>query len=52
MIKIEEFTQLKAFARVDALMLTALWTVSFVCVTMIGAGVVGNLLSMATPFFI
>lgn len=52
MIKIEEFMQLKAFARVDALMLTALWTVSFICVTMIGAGVVGNLLAMATPFFI
>lgn len=52
MIKIEEFMQLKAFARVDALMLTALWTVSFVCVMMLGAGVVGNLLAMATPFFI
>ena len=52
MIKIEEFMQLKAFARVDALLLTALWTVSFACVTMIGAGTMGNLLALATPFFI
>ena len=52
MIKIEEFMQLKAFARVDALLLTLLWTVSFACVTMIGAGTMGNLLAMATPFFI
>lgn len=52
MIKIEEFMQLKAFARMDALLLTALWTVSFACVTMIGAGTMGNLLALATPFFI
>lgn len=53
MIRLEDFMQLKAFARVDALMLTLLWTASFACVVMFpAAGLLGNLLAMATPFFV
>lgn len=52
MIKLENFIQLKAFARQDALMLSLLWTASFACVTLVNAGALGNLLALATPFFI
>ena len=52
MIRIENFIQLKAFARQDALMLSLLWTASFACVTLVNAGALGNLLALATPFFI
>lgn len=51
MIRIEDFVQLKAFARVDALLLALLWTASFACVMMGRAGLLGNLLALATPFF-
>lgn len=52
MIRIEDFLQLKAFARQDALILSAVWTVSFLCVTMAAAGTLGNLLAIATPFVV
>lgn len=52
MIKLENFMQLKAFARQDALMLSLLWAVSFACVTIVKAGAFGNLLALATPFII
>ncbi len=52
MIRIEDFMQLKAFARQDALMLALLWTASFACVTMIPAGALSNLLALATPFLV
>lgn len=52
MIRIEDFLQLKAFARQDALILAAVWTASFLCATMAGAGVLGNLLAIATPFLV
>ena len=52
MIRIEDFLQLKAFARQDAMILAAMWTVSFLCVTMAGAGALGNLLAIATPFLV
>lgn len=50
MIRIENFIQLKAFARQDALAVSLLWTVSFACITMLPAGALGNLLAIATPF--
>lgn len=52
MIRIENFIQLKAFARQDAFVLSLLWIVSFACVTVVQAGPLGNLLTLATPFFI
>ena len=52
MIRIEDFLQLKAFARQDALILSAVWTASFLCVTMAAAGALGNLLAIATPFVV
>lgn len=52
MIRIENFIQLKAFARQDALFLSLIWIVSFACITLVPAGALGNLLAIATPFFI
>ena len=52
MIRLENFIQLKAFARQDALLLTLLWTVSFLCIMTAQAGALGNLLALATPFFV
>ena len=52
MIRLEDFIQLKAFARQDALMLSVLWIASFACVTFVQAGLLGNLLALATPFLI
>ncbi len=52
MVRIEDFMQLKAFARQDALMLALLWTASFACFMMLNAGALGNLLALATPFFV
>lgn len=44
--------QLKAFARQDGMMLAVLWIASFACMTVIPAGAFGNLLALATPFFV
>ena len=52
MIKIENFIQLKAFARQDALILSLLWIASFACVVMVPAGALGNLFALATPFIV
>lgn len=52
MIKIENFIQLKAFARIDGLITSLLWIASFACMTIVPAGALGNLLALATPFFI
>lgn len=52
MIRIENFIQLKAFARQDALILSLLWIASFACVVMVPAGALGNLLALATPFIV
>lgn len=52
MIKIENFIQLKAFARQDALILSLLWIASFACVVTVPAGALGNLFALATPFIV
>ena len=52
MIRIENFIQLKAFARQDAFVLSIIWIASFACITVVPAGVLGNLLALATPFII
>ena len=52
MIRIENFIQLKAFARQDAIILSLLWTASFACITLVPAGALGNILAIATPFII
>ena len=36
MATIQEYEQLKAFARIDGLLVAALWTVSFLCVMKMG----------------
>lgn len=52
MIRIENFIQLKAFARQDAMILALVWTISFASIMLIGAGALGNLLAIATPFVV
>lgn len=52
MIKIESLIQLKAFARQDGALLSLLWIASFACVLQIPQSQLGNLLAIATPFFI
>lgn len=52
MIRIEDFMQLKAFARQDGMALAALWIASFACMTVLPAGALGNLLALATPFLV
>ena len=52
MIRIETLVQLKAFARQDALLLALVWTASFACMTIVQAGIIGNLLALATPFVV
>ena len=52
MIKIEDFLQLKAFARQDGALLALLWTVSFAATVYLPASGLGNLLAIATPFFV
>ena len=52
MIRIEDFMQLKAFARQDGMMLAALWIASFACITMAHAGILSNILALATPLLV
>lgn len=52
MINVVNLIQLKAFARQDALLLALLWAASFACIMMLQAGLVGNLLALATPFLV
>lgn len=46
----QEFAQLKAFARQDALLLAALWIASFALIVMSPQSMLGALLAFATPF--
>lgn len=43
------FAQLKAYARLDALWLTALWLASFVWITRVPQSMVGSFLVLSTP---
>lgn len=52
MINVVNLIQLKAFARQDALLLALLWAASFACIMLLQAGLVGNLLALATPFLL
>lgn len=42
-------TQVKAFARVDALYMLLLWTVSFLCTALWSQSGLGNIMSLCTP---
>lgn len=48
MINVAHLVQLKAFARQDALLLALLWAASFACIVMLNAGLIGNILALAT----
>lgn len=52
MINVAHLVQLKAFARQDALLLALLWAASFACIVMLNAGLIGNILALATPFLV
>ena len=52
MIKIEDFIQVKAFARQDGAFLALLWTLSFAAMMFMPESTIGNLLALATPFFV
>lgn len=52
MIKLENFIQLKAFARQDGALLSLLWIVSFAATIYAPQTPIGNILALATPFFI
>lgn len=52
MIKIEDLRQLKAFARQDGFFLSLMWLASFAFVIASPGSLTGNLLAIATPFFV
>lgn len=52
MINVQDLIQLKAFARQDGALTALLWTASFAFVVTGTGGSLGNLLMMATPFFV
>lgn len=52
MINVANLVQLKAFARQDALLLALLWAASFACIMLLNAGLIGNILAIATPFLV
>lgn len=52
MIKPEDVMQVKAFARQDGAFLSLLWIVSFACIIYASGSSIGNLLLLATPFFV
>lgn len=52
MINVANLLQLKAFARQDALLLALLWAASFACIMLLNAGLIGNVLALATPFLV
>ena len=52
MIKLDNLIQLKAFARQDGALLSLLWTASFAAVIYAPQTPLGNILALATPFFI
>ena len=51
MISPDTLIQLKAFARQDGLFLSLFWTASFAMTMMAPQSIWGNVLAMATPFF-
>lgn len=51
MISPDTLIQLKAFARQDGLLLALFWTASFAMTMMAPQSICGNVLAMATPFF-
>lgn len=51
MISPDTLIQLKAFARQDGLLLALFWTASFAMTMMAPQSIWGNVLAMATPFF-
>ena len=52
MIKKEDIAQLKAFARQDGFFLSLIWLASFAFVIAAPGSLMGNLLAIATPFFV
>ena len=52
MIKKEDIAQLKAFARLDGFFLSLMWLASFAFVIAAPGSLMGNLLAIATPFFV
>lgn len=52
MINVKSLIQLKAFARQDGALLSLLWISSFAATTLAPASSLGNLLAIATPFFV
>lgn len=50
MIRPEDFKQLKAFARQDALLLSGVWISSFASVVAVPESIIGLLLALSTPF--
>ena len=52
MIRIEDFIQVKAFSRQDGAFLSLLCTLSFAAMMFMPESTIGNLLALATPFFV
>lgn len=52
MMNIGALVQLKAFARLDALALTGLWTASFLITTLLPTSTMGSLLALSTPVLV
>ncbi len=52
MVRPEDIIQVKAFARQDGAFLSLLWIASFACIVYASGSSMGNLLMMATPFFV
>lgn len=52
MVKPEDIMQVKAFARQDGAFLSLLWIASFACIVFAPGSSIGNLLMLATPFFV
>lgn len=52
MVRPEDIMQVKAFARQDGAFLSLLWIASFACIVFATGSSIGNLLMIATPFFV
>ena len=52
MVRPEDIMQVKAFARQDGAFLSLLWIASFACIIYASGSSMGNLLMLATPFFV
>lgn len=52
MTRLESIIQLKAFSRQDGALLSLLWIASFASIMYMPATPIGNLLALATPFFV